>query len=263
MRNRVGRIPFVLLTSFVGDRYPNLGNGAGFKPPAFECLDGQFVEYLTAGALEHVCASHCSCRGINCHDANTTSAEIAAFHFVRVIRQRGGNRHGLGHRKRYRNGRRNARRISLHSGSRPFSRSRFPFGRHGDYCRLFRRKCLFGGSRRSLAWRHRGSIPVGLDLFLFRRRDLCWYFFGSRRGLLGYRCSVVLRRGCYSLGTRFAFLLFRLVNLNHLAGLELIRKIRRSRLLPPTHMRTGQANSSAQNEHAHGAGRHDESVRPA
>jgi len=32
------------LTSFVADRYPNLGNGAGFKPPAFECLDGEFVE---------------------------------------------------------------------------------------------------------------------------------------------------------------------------------------------------------------------------
>ena len=31
------------LTSFVADRYPNLGNGAGFKPPAFECLDGDFV----------------------------------------------------------------------------------------------------------------------------------------------------------------------------------------------------------------------------
>ena len=32
------------LTSFVADRYPNLGNGAGFKPPAFECLDSEFVE---------------------------------------------------------------------------------------------------------------------------------------------------------------------------------------------------------------------------
>ena len=32
------------LTSFVADRYPNLGNGAGPKPPAFECLDCDFVE---------------------------------------------------------------------------------------------------------------------------------------------------------------------------------------------------------------------------
>ena len=32
------------LTSFVGDRYPNLGKSAGLKPPAFECLGSEFVE---------------------------------------------------------------------------------------------------------------------------------------------------------------------------------------------------------------------------
>ena len=41
-----GRIRLILnsLTSFVADRDPQLGNGAGLKPPAFECLDGEFVE---------------------------------------------------------------------------------------------------------------------------------------------------------------------------------------------------------------------------
>jgi len=32
------------LISFVADRYPNLGNGTRFKPPAFESLGSQFVE---------------------------------------------------------------------------------------------------------------------------------------------------------------------------------------------------------------------------
>jgi hypothetical protein len=44
MRNRVRGIPLVLLISFVGDRYTNLGKSAGLKPPAFECLGSEFVE---------------------------------------------------------------------------------------------------------------------------------------------------------------------------------------------------------------------------
>ena len=31
-------------TSFVADRYADLGHCVGLKPPAFECLDGEFVE---------------------------------------------------------------------------------------------------------------------------------------------------------------------------------------------------------------------------
>jgi hypothetical protein len=43
MRNEAGRM-LSYPTSFVTNRYTNLGNGAGFKSPAFECLDGEFVE---------------------------------------------------------------------------------------------------------------------------------------------------------------------------------------------------------------------------
>jgi hypothetical protein len=48
--------------------------------------------------------------------------------------------------------------------------------------------------------------------------------------------------------------------LNHLAGLKLIRKIRRSRLLCLRQVRTGEANASAHSDDAHGAGRHGENV---
>ena len=65
--------------SFVADRYSNLGNGAGFKPPVFECLDGEFVEQRAAGALEHSCVSHCSRRAINGYGADAASGEIAPF----------------------------------------------------------------------------------------------------------------------------------------------------------------------------------------
>ena len=61
---------------------------------------------------------------------------------------------------------------------------------------------------------------------------------------------------------RFGFFLFRFVNLNHLAGLKLIRKIRRSRLLCLRHLCTGEANTSAHNEGAHDAGNHGENVLP-
>ena len=43
MRNEAGHMLFYH-TLFVADRYAELGNCAGFKPPAFECLDGEFVE---------------------------------------------------------------------------------------------------------------------------------------------------------------------------------------------------------------------------
>ena len=92
MRNEAGHMLFYP-TLFVADRYTDLGNDARFKPPGFECLGGEFVEYRTAGALEHICVSHCSRRGINYHNANTISAEVAAFHVVGVLRQRRGDCH--------------------------------------------------------------------------------------------------------------------------------------------------------------------------
>jgi hypothetical protein len=52
------------------------------------------------------------------------------------------------------------------------------------------------------------------------------------------------------------------VNLNHLASLELIRKIRRSRLLSPSQVRTGEPDTRGYNEEAYGAERHGENVRP-
>src|SRR4029077_9446627 len=142
-----------------------------------------------------------------------------------------------------------------HSRSWPFSRSMFLFGRRGDYCRLF--LSVVGGG--FLTWWHRGSAPIGLCLLLYHRGDLCRPFFCSQR-LLGYRCSVLLWGRCDRLRCRFGFFLFRFVNLNHLAGLKLIRKIRRSRLLCLRHLCTGEANTSTHNEGAHDAGRHGENV---
>ena len=118
----------------------------------------------------------------------------------------------------------------FHSRSLPFSRSMFLFGRRGDYFRLFRRRWLFFRRREVLTWWHRSRAPVGLRLFFFHRDGLCWRFFWSRH-LLGYRRSVLFRRRCNLLGARFSLFLFRLLDLNHLASLKLIRKIRRSRLL--------------------------------
>src|SRR3954447_16462029 len=86
-RNETGRVRLILkLTSFVTDGYPNLGNSAGLKPPAFECLDGEFVQYGIASAFEHARVSHRAVRGINSYYASTASGKVAPFHFVRVIR---------------------------------------------------------------------------------------------------------------------------------------------------------------------------------
>jgi len=84
--------------------------------------------------------------------------------------------------------------------------------------------------------------------------------FLRSRHLLGYRRSIFLRCNGDSWRVRFSFFLFRFVNLNHLAGLKLIRKIRRSRLLCLRRVRTGEANASAHSDDAHGAGGHVENV---
>jgi len=75
---------------------------------------------------------------------------------------------------------------------------------------------------------------------------MCWHFFCNRR-LLGYRCSVLLPHCCQTLRCRFGLFLFRLLNLNHFAGLKLIRKIRGSRLLSLRWVHTGQRNADAHN----------------
>ena len=136
----------------------------------------------------------------------------------------------------------------------------FLLGRRGDYFRLFRRRWLFFRRREFLTWWHRGRAPVGLRLFFFHRDGLCWRFFWSRH-LLGYRRSVLFRRRCDLLGARFSLFLFRLLDLNHLASLKLIRKIRRSRLLSLAQVRAGKANTCAHNENAHRADWHGENVR--
>jgi hypothetical protein len=50
--------------------------------------------------------------------------------------------------------------------------------------------------------------------------------------------------------------------LNHLAGLKLIRKIRRSRLLSSTQVRTGEANPSAHNDENPSARTHRGNLPP-
>jgi hypothetical protein len=50
--------------------------------------------------------------------------------------------------------------------------------------------------------------------------------------------------------------------LNHLAGLKLIRKIRRSRLLSSTQVRTGEANTSAHNDENPSARTHRGNLPP-
>ena len=96
-------------------------------------------------------------------------------------------------------------------------------------------------SRQCCGWAPPFSLPGA--------GDVCWYFFRSRH-LLGYRRSVLLGRSCDSLRALIRLFLFRLLNLNHLAGLKLIRKIRRSRLLCSRQVRTGEANTSAHNDDA-------------
>ena len=148
------------------------------------------------------------------------------------------------------------------AGRGRFSPSRFLFFWQGDYWRLFRGRRLFDRSRRFLTWWHRGSAPVGLRLFLFRRGDLRWHFFRSRQRVLRHRCSVLRRHCCQSLRCCFRLFLFRLLGLNHLAGLKLIRKIRRSRLLSSTQVRTGEANTSAHNEENPSARTHRRNLPP-
>jgi len=250
----------ISMSSFIADRYADLRYGAGFKPPGFEGLNGKLVEHCAAGALEHPCVSDCSGRGINRHHANAASGEVAAFRFVRVLRQRRADCHGLRHRKRHRDGRRDARHLWLHKRSRPLFQWRFLFHRHDYRRRFFRRRRLFGYRRHFLTLWRRGSAWAGLGLFLFGYY-LCWQLF-RWRGLLRRGCSVLLRRRFNSLRARFSFFLFRLLGLNHLAGLKLVRKTRRSSLLSSTQVCPGERNASAHNDENSSARTHRRNLPP-
>ena len=61
------------ISSFVADRYADLGNCSWFEAPAFECLDGEFVEDGAARALEHPCVGDPPGRGINADEANAAT----------------------------------------------------------------------------------------------------------------------------------------------------------------------------------------------